>query len=215
MTRTLYVYEHCPFCVKARMIFGFKNIPVEIKYLLNDDEAGPIDMIGQKMLPILDEDGRFMGESLDIIAHIDGIGEKVLVGEPNPAIAEWISSISKPLYKLMLPRVACAPLPEFATTAARAYFVRKKEPSAGQFSLLLEDGTDFLAALNSQLHVLAPLIRSEAAVNGVLSMDDIHLFAALHSLSVIKGVIYPPEVEHYRQTMARLSGVPLMDDYAA
>lgn len=46
-------------------------------------------------------------------------------------------------------------------------------------------------------------------------MDDIHLFAALHSLSVIKGVIYPPEVERYRQTMARLSGVPLMDDYAA
>ncbi|MDU1427151.1 MAG: glutaredoxin, partial [Klebsiella michiganensis] len=25
----LYIYDHCPFCLKARMIFGLKNIPVE------------------------------------------------------------------------------------------------------------------------------------------------------------------------------------------
>ncbi|POU69340.1 glutaredoxin, partial [Pantoea sp. PSNIH4] len=25
----LYIYDHCPFCVKARMIFGLKNLPVE------------------------------------------------------------------------------------------------------------------------------------------------------------------------------------------
>ena len=23
----LYVYDHCPFCVRARMIFGLKNLP--------------------------------------------------------------------------------------------------------------------------------------------------------------------------------------------
>ena len=26
----LYVYDHCPFCVRARMIFGLKNLPVEL-----------------------------------------------------------------------------------------------------------------------------------------------------------------------------------------
>ncbi|MFT8720241.1 glutaredoxin 2 [Acetobacter sp.] len=215
MTRTLYVYEHCPFCVKARMIFGLKNIPVEVKYLLNDDEAGPIGMIGKKMLPILDEDGHFMGESLDIIAHIDNVGEKVLVGTPDPAIAAWISAVEKSLYKLMLPRVACAPFPEFATTGARAYFVRKKEPSVGEFAAFLEEGSDFVAAINAALQVLAPQIRSAEAVNGVLSTDDIHLFAALHSISIIKGVIYPPEVEAYRQALSRRSKVPLLDEHAA
>ena len=44
----LYIYDHCPFCVKARMIFGLKNIPVELNVLLNDDEATPTRMIGQK-----------------------------------------------------------------------------------------------------------------------------------------------------------------------
>ncbi|HCS3144438.1 TPA: glutaredoxin, partial [Shigella flexneri] len=24
----LYIYDHCPYCLKARMIFGLKNIPV-------------------------------------------------------------------------------------------------------------------------------------------------------------------------------------------
>ena len=35
----LYIYDHCPFCLKARMIFGLKNLPVELVTLLNDDEA--------------------------------------------------------------------------------------------------------------------------------------------------------------------------------
>ncbi len=35
----LYIYDHCPFCVKARMIFGLKNIPVELNVLQNDDEG--------------------------------------------------------------------------------------------------------------------------------------------------------------------------------
>ena len=35
----LYVYDHCPFCVRACMIFGLKNLPVELVVLANDDEA--------------------------------------------------------------------------------------------------------------------------------------------------------------------------------
>ena len=35
----LYVYDHCPFCVRGRMIFGLKNLPVELVVLANDDEA--------------------------------------------------------------------------------------------------------------------------------------------------------------------------------
>ncbi|TGD68684.1 glutaredoxin, partial [Salmonella enterica subsp. enterica serovar Poona] len=54
----LYIYDHCPFCVKARMIFGLKNIPVELNVLQNDDEATPTRMIGQKMVPSHQKDER-------------------------------------------------------------------------------------------------------------------------------------------------------------
>lgn len=215
MKRKLYIYEHCPFCVKARMIFGLKDVPVELVYLLNDDEAGPISMIGEKMVPILEESGRFMGESMDIVAHVEALGRPVLTGGTDPAIGEWLRQSSSALYRLFLPRAACAPFPEFVTTTARAYFVRRKEPSSGTFSSLLEDGTGGVAALNALLQTLEPLVRSPSAVTGTLSTDDIHLFAQLHSLSIIRGIIYPPRVEAYRQEMARLSGVPLLDAHAA
>ena len=48
----LYIYDHCPYCLKARMIFGLKNIPVELHVLLNDDAETPTRMVGQKQVPI-------------------------------------------------------------------------------------------------------------------------------------------------------------------
>ena len=52
----LYIYDHCPFCVRARMIFGLKNLPVQLRVLANDDDATPIGLVGQKMVPILVKD---------------------------------------------------------------------------------------------------------------------------------------------------------------
>lgn len=210
----LYVYKHCPFCVKARMIFGLKRIPFELKVLLNDDEETPTGMVGRKVVPILEENGHFTPESMDIVAYIDAIGASVLTGPARPEVSAWIKSVSGPLYKLFLPRAAAAPLPEFATASARAGFIRRKEPSVGMFSALLEGGTDELAQINEAVRQLGALIRSPEAVNGELSTDDIHLFAALHSLSIIRGVVYPPEVAAYRHAMADRSGVELFDRYA-
>ncbi|MBS1076004.1 glutaredoxin 2 [Gluconobacter sp. Dm-73] len=210
----LYIYEHCPFCTKARMIFGFKKIPYEKRILLNDDVDGPVRMVGRKVVPILEENGHFMPESMDIVTHIDGIGTPVLTGDTRPEITAWLQKAAAPLYRLFLPRAAAAPLPEFGTTSSRAGFIRRKEPSVGAFSALLEEKTEELTQLNALLKDLAPLIRSPEAVNGELSTDDIHLFAHLHSLSLIRGVVYPPEIEAYRQAMAVRSGVELFDDIA-
>ena len=64
-TMKLYIYDHCPFCVRARMIFGLRGVAVEEVILQNDDEETPIRMIGAKQVPILQkDDGSFMGESL-------------------------------------------------------------------------------------------------------------------------------------------------------
>lgn len=36
-TPIVYVYDHCPFCVRVRLAFGFKNIKHEVRFLANDD----------------------------------------------------------------------------------------------------------------------------------------------------------------------------------
>lgn len=209
----LYVYDHCPFCVKARTIFGLANISFDLAILLNDDEETPTRMIGKKMAPILDHDGRFIPESMDIVAYIDNLaGGDTLPGPTNPQVAAWISEVTEPLYRLAMPRWAAAPLPEFATAEARAYFTRNKENAIGGFAGHLAKSEEYIGRLNAHLLDLAPIIQSSDAVNGIISSDDIHLFATLRAMSIVEDVIYPPAVDAYRRGMAQATGVELHDD---
>ena len=211
----LYVYDHCPFCVKARTIFGFKNTAFDLVILLNDDEATPTRMIGKKMAPILEDGGRYLAESMDIVAYVDGLsGDKILAGPLNPALAQWNSDATGPLYSLALPRWAAADLEEFSTPSARDYFTRNKERMIGSFEGHMAASSDYIASLNRHLLDLEPLIQSSDAVNGELSEDDVHLFATLRSMSIVRGIQYPPAVEAYRQRMAERSGIDLHDSIA-
>jgi glutaredoxin 2 len=209
----LYHYDHCPYCVKARMIFGLKGVAVTLHALLNDDEATPIRMIGVKQVPILERgDGSFMPESMDIVRYVDGLdGNPCLRGAPNPAIATWLAGVRDYIYKLAMPRWVEAPLEEFATPSARAYFTHKKEAMIGDFGEQRARSTEYIARANADMAALAPLITSPEAVNGTLSEDDIHLFAALRAFSIMRGITYPTAVEAYRQTMATRADVPLHD----
>lgn len=211
----LYIYDHCPFCVKARMIFGLKHIAVTDVVLLNDDVETPTRMIGRKLVPILEHDGRFMGESMDIVAHIDAMdGKPVLTGPTRPEISQWIRE-GQQAYTLMLPRFAAAPLPEFATTAARLYFIHNKEDMVGPFNAALADSPALRASTSRALVQLAGLIQKPGAVNGTLSQDDIHLFAHLRGLTIVAGLEWPAPVWAYCQHMAQATGIPLLDHMAA
>lgn len=210
----LFIYDHCPFCVKARMIFGLKNLPVRLVTLLNDDEHTPVSMIGQKMVPILQkDDGSYMPESMDIVHYVDNLdGKPVLTGKTNPAISEWLKQTSSFSGKLLFPRIANADFEEFATDSARHYFTEKKQAFAGDFTTLLVDSADYIVQLEEALQQLSPLIQSPEAVNGTLSADDIHLFPLLRSLSIVAGVTLPSNVETYRNRMAQRSDIPLLFD---
>jgi glutaredoxin 2 len=124
----LYIYDHCPFCLKARMIFGLRNIPVESIVLQNDDEATPVKMIGQKMVPILQkDDSRYMAESMDIVHYVDRLdGTPLLTGKQNPDIADWLRKVNGYVNQLLLPRFAEAAFDEFSTPRRAATLPLKK-----------------------------------------------------------------------------------------
>lgn len=212
----LYVYDHCPFCVKARSIFGLKRTSFELAVMLNDDAATPERMVGRKVAPILEDRGQFLAESMDIVAKVDAAdGRSVLTGPTNPAVTEWISENSSDLYALTMPRWARSRLPEFATAEARAFFKEKKEAIVGRFSERIGESEELIAKTNLGLARLDPIIQSADAVNGELSTDDIHLFAHLRALSIVRGVTYPDAVEAYRKRMSVKMDVPLHDDIAS
>ncbi|WP_413722630.1 glutaredoxin 2 [Sodalis sp. RH24] len=212
----LYIYEHCPFCVKARMIFGLKNIPISLQVLMNDDEATPIGMVGKKVAPILQkEDGGYMPESMDIVHYIDThYGSPLVTGPVNPAIGKWLEANHPAAYPLVLPRNVNGKFAEFATPEARQYFIRKKEAASGSFEELLAHTPGLVKKVSQQLRELEPLIQQSNACNGELSDDDFHLFARLRSLTIVAGLEWPTRVAEYRDNMAKQTQVNLLTSVA-
>ncbi|MBZ6385394.1 MULTISPECIES: glutaredoxin 2 [Pantoea] len=212
----LYIYDHCPFCVKARMIFGLKNLPVELIVMLNDDEATPKKLVGQKVAPILQkDDGSAMPESMDIVRFIDKSDrEPLLNGKMNPAISDWLRHVNGYINKLLLPRIAEAAFAEFATPEARSYFRNKKEAAMGDFAELKSHAPGLIKKISDDLRQLDKLIVKPNAVNGELSEDDIHLFPLLRSLTLVAGIDWPSRVADYRDNMAKQTQVNLLSSIA-
>ncbi len=213
----LYIYEHCPFCVRARMIFGLKNIPVKQQVFLSDDAKSPESMIGEKMVPILQkEDGSYMPESLDIVAYVDSNygGSAILIGPKNPKIAELIKQLQQYDYKLECPRYIKLGLAEFATQAAIDNFVTNKSKKLGAFDDYLAQTDSLIAKVSDLLNQLEPLVVSSNACNGTLSWDDICLFPILRNLTCVKGLKFPAKIKDYLQSMSEKSKVDLFFDKA-
>lgn len=216
----LYIYDHCPYCVKARMIFGVKKVPFELVTLLNDEEKLPIKMIGKKMLPIIEkQQDDFMPESLDIIKFIDELAEygKPIVesSKANPGLNRWLQDIRQYHYQLAMPRWPLMGLEEFATELAVQYFTRKKEKSIGLFKENMERSQDLIVQANRHLQELESMIVGEPYFWGEqLNIDDFHVFASLRCLTTTKGVVFPESINQYMNFLSEISQVPLHWDKA-
>lgn len=48
----VYVYDHCPFCVRVRLALGIKNVKHNVYFMANDDIPTPTKLVGKKIAPI-------------------------------------------------------------------------------------------------------------------------------------------------------------------
>ncbi|CEL94178.1 unnamed protein product [Vitrella brassicaformis CCMP3155] len=222
----LYVYDHCPFCVRARMIFGLKNIKHDLVYMANDDIETPTHLIGKKMAPILEVRGRrpgeglIMPESLDIVKYIDE-SEEIGAGLPllkpfsgRSDLKEWLDSIAEPSRRLSRPRFAwSANLPEFAfDSARRTYIARHPLENPSSYEENYERSAEWIAALSEGLKKLDGMIANpqEGYISeGGISYDDIDMFPRLRNLSIVKGLEFPPNVKAYIEVLSKKTDVAL------
>mmetsp|Transcript_157530 Transcript_157530/g.277938 ORF Transcript_157530/g.277938 Transcript_157530/m.277938 type:complete len:290 (-) Transcript_157530:162-1031(-) len=226
----LYVYDHCPFCVRVRLAFGILGAKHKLVFLENDDVETPTSLVGKKIAPIwLDDDGA-MAESLDIIEKID-TEKKIAPASDRTDLKAWQKSIQTMMRKLCRPRYTMVPLPEFMKKAGRDAFVNnhqmppyEKKDWKGNPDFPLElkyekyneafaESDKLIPELNKALLELEPLIYSaEACTEGIgLSYDDIDLWSRLRSLTVIKGIELPPKVRAYLDYFEKVGDIPLYD----
>lgn len=214
----LYLYDHCPFCIRAEMVTHYKRVPVEQVYLLNDDEASCLAMIGAKQVPILQfDDGSAMGESLDIARHLDEIGDVLRPIRPHgdtEAIRAQLDRARLAIWCLLFPRDIALDLPEFATASARDYFQAKKEQLIQRsFAQALAETAEHKAAVEAMLAGL-PALPLPSEHGGTLGWDDVLLYPGLRNLSMVRNLAFPPAVRAYIEEVARLTATTTYFDRA-
>jgi glutaredoxin 2 len=237
----LYVYDHCPFCVRVRAAFGLKNIKHNLYFLANDDVKTPTKLVGKKISPIFvwPEANVCMPESMDIVNLVDGDARLGPTGLIKPAtgrsdLKAWQESVKDLLRGLQRPRyVATGLLPEFQQLDGRHAFIKnhempgysKDEWKKGQMTMedKLQVYADFMAKdpaadieeLNRKLVELDDIIFSEYHCSpGGVSLDDIDLFARLRSITIIRDVDWPAKLRSYMNYLSELADIPLYDDMA-
>lgn len=209
----LYIYNHCPFCCRARMIFGLKALPVEIEVVMEGDADTPIHLIGKKALPILRKaDGTHMGESMDIVHHVDRQdGAPILSLASTPDIQAWYD-VAWPLgLKLFIPRFTLADFAELATPPAREAYRLREERAFGDLDALMAQTPTLIEEMDALLVDLEPLVRDRDGID----TDDILLYPLLRSLSIVRDLPFGPRALAYMARMEAVGGVPLLFDQAA
>lgn len=212
----LFVFDHCPYCVRAMLATGLKSLPIEISYILEDDTETPTKMIGKPMVPILEyEAGKYMPESLDIVQYLDSnYGAPLFTAEQNPKILEWITANHRKVNECVMARYAKMDFPEFATDSARQMFVSRHEENFGSFDELFNNSAEYKANIEAELKVLANEIDLERVLLGKYSMDDIILFPLLRALTCVKDLSVPKNVQEYTELLADKGNLPLFYNQA-
>ncbi|MDJ0951198.1 MAG: glutaredoxin 2 [Alphaproteobacteria bacterium] len=203
----LYMFEHCSLCFRVRMITALKGLHLQEVVVLDDDTDTMVSLAGKRVIPILvKDDGAAMLESMDMVDHIDGIGDRLLTGAERPEVEALAAAILETSPPLTMPRYPLLGLPEFATVAARDHYVVRKRKVFGDFVELRAKTRSLLAELMPHLEALDGLIESTDAVNGRLSKDDVRILPLLRSAAVVEGLRFPPRVRGYFETMLDRTG---------
>jgi glutaredoxin 2 len=198
----LYMFEHCSLCFRVRMAAALKRLHLQETVVLDDDSDKMVGLVGKRVIPILVKDsGQPMLESMDMVAYIDGIGEKVLTGPERSEIAAWSDKVVVKTGPLTMPRYPLLGLPEFATIAALDHYNLRKRKTFGDFVELRANTRHYLKELMPDLQELDGLIESPTAINCELSLDDIRVLPLLRSAAIVKGLRFPHKVRDYFESM--------------
>lgn len=213
----LYQYDHCPYCIRVKMMLGRKGIDYKCITLAYDDVKTPTRMYGKKVLPfIIKPDETVLGESLDIISYLDHLD-----GEPTLSKKGITDSIQKQLdtmrlsaNQLVKPRIIKMKINDFASKGAVDYYENKFVSKMGvKFAQLLENTPHYLSIVQLGLDEIERLWPNESGslnfYGTIFSMADMHLFPFLRNLTVVKELHFGTQVTHYLTDQSKCADVDL------
>ena len=189
------------------MTAALKQLHLHETVVLDDDTDTMVGLVGKRIIPILvKNDGQPMLESMDMVAYINDLGERIFTGPERTEVATWAQKFVTKTAPLTMPRYPLLGLPEFGTIAALDHYTRRKRKSYGDFIELRANTRQYIKELMPDLEELDQSIESPTAINGKLSFDDVRVLPLIRSAAVVKGLRLPQKVRAYFETMMEQIG---------
>ena len=211
---TLYQYDHCPYCIRVKMMLARKGYLYTEKTLTYDDISTPTGIYGKKVLPfIIKEDGGVLGESLDILSYLDNLDNNPILqsNKLTESVEQAMSEIRPNANKLYKPRMINTDINDFASSAAIEYYENKFANKIGaSFASLMEQTDELLPSVQAGLDKISELLPN--ATNFYkegFSMADIHLFPSLRNLTVVKELNFADRLKEYLEYQAKHADLKL------
>lgn len=211
----LFIYQHCPYCVRPRIIADIKKVNYRLHTLANDDVEAHLKHIGKKQVPFLKTtDGDYIVESLDICAYLDELDHNpILLPSVRTDLVDLASQINQASRTLVYPRFLDHPLNQldFPTDSAKKYFIDKKSPTVGNFAMhLASPSTQATALTQALLDKMAVSLSTNYIQPNQISYDDIQIFPILRNLTLIADLVtFPTSVMDYLYFISKQTNIAL------
>ena len=211
----IYLYHHCPYCIKVRLVADLSKLDYEMIILANDDEKAHIDRIGSKQVPFLEkDDGSFIKESDEICRYIAEIQNfDIAKSSINSHVNELLAELPEHYRRLIYPRVPHHPSNEcdFPTQSAKDYFINKKSEYLGDLNLLLNHPPmDAINGINKILNKMDSYIKVPFVNGENFSEDDINIFPILFILTMARDLLnIPTNINKYIHSIESKTNIEL------
>lgn len=211
----LYVYNHCPYCIKTRLVADLSGLDYELVFLANDDEKAHIDRIGSKQVPFLEkDDGTFIKESTDICNYIAKLQNiEIKESQINPKVKDLLDDLPQHYRRVVYPRIPHHPANEcdFPTQSSKDYFIDKKSEYIGDMDILLSNPPmDAIKGIHKVLNNIDTYIKTPFINGNGLSWDDINIFPTFFILTMARGLVeIPVNITMYIQSIESKTNIKL------
>ncbi len=202
----LYIFETCPFCVRARIMAGLKDLSPELVYVAPGQIPPELDgRIERLTVPILVDGETLIQGSTEIIRYIGAIGSPLLPSYgTGPELEEWRKAIATPLNALCYPRMPHLSVPELASSEARAFFERAMPERIGMaFADAFAKTPQLVAEVEASLPRVTPFL------TGKFSFDTLAALSDLRSLTMVAELDFPEQISApFHELMTRAGIAP-------
>ena len=198
----LYIYDHCPFSMRPRLLAGLKQLPVEIVVVPFADMETQVALVGKKIAPILqNHDGSCLTESLKITQYLDDIGVNMLSDEPLCTDLEsYIQGFQKEYMSLTAPKFILS-MREFQNQADRERYQKREEGFIGKsFSEILVEEEETKINVETYLENFEPFIVSDDPLKA-LTLNELVLFPYIHHLKIQVDLELPVKCQQFWDTV--------------